>query len=735
MASKQPADSFGKRIRTKLVDYSRIRHQRYEAVNVLLISWKDDDTDSATEIEQLQTLFQETFNYTARPYQIPSTNSQASLNLQIASFLHSFTGSDNLLVIYYGGHGGPRVGQHKSPCTWAATNAADGPSLDWSLIQPSLLGADCDVAIILDCCYAGQAARSSSAQTIELLAATDADNWTPNNASSWPTFTRALIRTMEEMMERDEIVTLRGLAKHLSASEAGLRRQPFHVSLGGDRLAGPIKLPKLRDSKNPHAHGRETTPADSLQLKLSFFEPLNFETFSALIRWMTKDSPSSVADIQYADQALTEANNTGKLCNQLLANNSHADGQFLSFLSRRGQEEGLALLSHLRSAMSSPTSIYLTDSEAKQIIKTVKQRSQDLVIFIEDSIPRLNKSSLRTLEAGKLFKVVNQDLKDRINMRLTLIAEDMPNKETEIAFDITDPPRSGQQFRTGSKHGKRVLVEYFSFDETKSDSETSNLRQVRRISALHVEVKGREFHTMRGAGFLRESLRGIRYGIIYQVPEEKESHFFSSLSHLISNVTSVPLEIRMRTAYALCEALLNLHSVGWYHKAIKSENVLCFRQGSEMGNTALSTAWELQCPYLVGFDCSRPLDAESRTTVDFSTRNNIYKHPDRWDQPRSFQRHHDIYALGILLLEVGCWKRLETMSNKIEAFEHFKKSDALRLLLLGSILDKCAHAAGTQFASAVRFCLEERQWSDLEEWQVQKMMRQSVLEPLRACFS
>ena len=90
---------------------------------------------------------------------------------------------------------------------------------------------------------------------------------------------------------------------------------------------------------------------------------------------------------------------------------------------------------------------------------------------------------------------------------------------------------------------------------------------------------------------------------------------------------------------------------------------------------------------------------------------------------------------GILLLEVGCWRLLKDMSGKLRDFEDVKNPENLRVLLLGSILDKTAHAAGTKYASAIRFCLEKRQWGDLEEWQVQKMMRQMVLEPLKACCS
>lgn len=90
---------------------------------------------------------------------------------------------------------------------------------------------------------------------------------------------------------------------------------------------------------------------------------------------------------------------------------------------------------------------------------------------------------------------------------------------------------------------------------------------------------------------------------------------------------------------------------------------------------------------------------------------------------------------GILLLEVGCWRLLKKMDRKGRDFENIKNPEDLRMLLLGSILDRTAHAVGTKYASAIRFCLEKRQWGDLEEWQVQKMMRQMVLEPLKACCS
>ena len=443
------------------------------------------------------------------------------------------------------------------------------------------------------------------------------------------------------MLEKDGVATFRGLAKVMSASEAGLFRQPFAISLSGDHSAGPIKLARLRHPDDQQARFEGATPAVSLQFKLSLFEPLNSEAASSLIRWMTRDSPASIENIHFADQALTEANETSKLCNQLLDAKQPAQGQLLSYLSEQGQIEGYALLQQLRGALSGPTSSYLSDVEAMQVVKRVKKGSDDLVNFIEDSLARLGTSSLDAQGAKDPFRTANEDLRNRIAMRLTLISEDIPDNQTEIAFDVTSRPEEGQRFRTGLKRGHPVIVEYFYYE----DKDSTLLSRVRRISALHAEPKSTAFHSMHGVGFLRETLHGARYGLVYRKPEERSRDTFKPLSELISTVKNVPLEIRMRIAYALCEALLNLHSIGWYHKAIKSHNVLIFGRGSATDNSESSTTWGFDCPYLMGFDCSRPIEAATLGTVDFMIYNNIYRHPDRWNRAAPFERHHDVYAL------------------------------------------------------------------------------------------
>lgn len=106
-------------ISNKLAHYRPRRLHRYASVNVLLLSWEEDDIGCETEIKDLARIFRECLNYAVWPYKIPSDDSEISLSLIIAQFVKSFGQEENLIIVYYGGHGGPKQ-DLKSPCTWSA---------------------------------------------------------------------------------------------------------------------------------------------------------------------------------------------------------------------------------------------------------------------------------------------------------------------------------------------------------------------------------------------------------------------------------------------------------------------------------------------------------------------------------------------------------------------------------------------------------------------------------------
>lgn len=513
------------------------------------------------------------------------------------------------------------------------------------MIQPQLFVASCDVVILLDCCFAGQAVRARTAPNVELLAATDKDQFTPTGTGLSPSFTKILMREMKAMMAADGLVTLPALQRRMAEHRAGLKKQPFHVSLTADKEAGAIKLSRLG---NPGA-GDNTVEAaisfNSIYLKLSLFDDVDLTSLSSLVRWLTKDSPTSIRNIQLVDQTLSDAREATDLTKSLLEGGLQSTGKFLHLLSEQGQQEIHRLFSDLKSALSEPGHDQLPTPDITSVVKDIKERSNKLVDFVSDSLAAMDRTSLEALRITPSAASL-QDLRSRIAMRLTLIDDD-PSGDS-IRVDFGDTASADQRLRRGNRRGDPVLVEYVYYDASDGDAHQSMWRQVSRVSALHLEPKSSAFRMLQGLGFSHETLCGPRFGFIYALPQELKERMYSPLSDLVMQVKTVPLDMRIQLASSICDAVLHFHSIGWYHKNLNSDNIILFA-AADGANELTSAYWDWSNPYLIGFDCSRPSDAETRHTIDFSAKNNIYRHPDRWGRPVRFEKHHDLYALVRIL--------------------------------------------------------------------------------------
>jgi hypothetical protein len=79
------------------------RHKRYFQAYVLMLSWEDDDLRVESEIEGLQHVFKEMFNFHVQKYKIPSTKPDKELKGRMYEFLKNDS-RDTLLIVYYAGH-------------------------------------------------------------------------------------------------------------------------------------------------------------------------------------------------------------------------------------------------------------------------------------------------------------------------------------------------------------------------------------------------------------------------------------------------------------------------------------------------------------------------------------------------------------------------------------------------------------------------------------------------------
>ncbi len=95
--------------------FPRISRSRYRDVYVLLLSWEHDDLGVRTEVDELEELFQTVYRYRTDTWLIPSTKSHNALVRRIMQALEEADSSDQLLIVYYGGHG--YMNEHRQ-CVW-----------------------------------------------------------------------------------------------------------------------------------------------------------------------------------------------------------------------------------------------------------------------------------------------------------------------------------------------------------------------------------------------------------------------------------------------------------------------------------------------------------------------------------------------------------------------------------------------------------------------------------------
>jgi hypothetical protein len=213
-----------------------------------------------------------------------------------------------------------------------------------------------------------------------------------------------------------------------------------------------------------------------------------------------------------------------------------------------------------------------------------------------------------------------------------------------------------QDLEVGEIAGKKgVIVEYKSYeqDRTGSINEVVSRRILQLVALLH-ENKDNRFRVLRCINFF-DDVPGKRIGFAFELPTPSGNLIPSSLNMtLISKKAKPGLGARIKLAHALAESLGYLHSVGWVHKSLRSENIIFF-PSSENGDTTTSTEISafanLEHPQIFGFEYSR-LDSDfSSGRPDFEIRRNIYRHPQRWGQPsETFSKIHDIYGISVIFL-------------------------------------------------------------------------------------
>ena len=119
MEAKEATDFLRAELSNELERYQSRRSYGYFSITVLILLWEDDDLNCMKEVKLLSAMFKDRFHYEVRQFLIPSERPQDSLNRAISDFVYTFGAKDNLLLVYYAGHGDPDL-EGDREAVWAA---------------------------------------------------------------------------------------------------------------------------------------------------------------------------------------------------------------------------------------------------------------------------------------------------------------------------------------------------------------------------------------------------------------------------------------------------------------------------------------------------------------------------------------------------------------------------------------------------------------------------------------
>ena len=241
------------------------------------------------------------------------------------------------------------------------------------------------------------------------------------------------------------------------------------------------------------------------------------------------------------------------------------------------------------------------------------------------------------------------------------------------------------------------------------------------------------FHCL---GFLEEP-KLDRFAFVFKFPAELPLTSLTSLFSLstyIDNFESLdapkpkkglPLEQKFALAIDFCQAVLNIHICGWVHKSIRSANIILGPSDPLVPQDA-SSSGNHYIPYLKGFEFSRPHQGKSSGRPGLDLRDNLYRHPARQGSPTEyFTKAHDLYAVGVVLLEIGLWRTVASIFKKhitqAEQGLPYPNKEDVKSMLMSLAQTHLPPAMGTKYSTAVQQCI-----SGLDPVETTKQMSQEL---------
>ncbi len=234
----------------------------YDSVHVLHLAWGVPAGSTIKELNDLKHFMKTHLKFTTEYYQLARDDAGDELNSKLEDVVRAYGGANELLIIYYAGHG--RLDMGRKTTTWQATR--DFPStrdhillgsnsstfenrLNWSTIETRLnqsIARDSNILYILDSCYTPGTFPLSPGGSKELLAASK--DMSKSNAFGDYLFTADLLHELRQQTESTGSISVSTLYSLIIERQAERQiPEPFHLALSDKASSSSIVLASMTE--------------------------------------------------------------------------------------------------------------------------------------------------------------------------------------------------------------------------------------------------------------------------------------------------------------------------------------------------------------------------------------------------------------------------------------------------------------------------------------------------------
>ena len=315
---------------------------------------------------------------------------------------------------------------------------------------------------------------------------------------------------------------------------------------------------------------------------------------------------------------------------------------------------------------------------------------------------RASEEDIRRLGVGvhtQLRKLNTNEHTDDTDVHLRDVSLETPETTQTSLLSFGVLSRDG-------KEQENVLIEYKPIAQRSRSAigleiKYRDMEAIRLASLLRLAGKS-ELRTLPFVGYIKKPfMEPPQYAFLFRYPRSALEQSPVSLHEMLSSERhDVSLEDRFAIAKAVATSLWTLHADNWVHKSMRSQSVVFF----------LVQGGIIACrdPYLVDFEYARPANQNSTGAWDLDEEKDLYRHPERQGPPtRLFDKTHDVYALGVILLEIGLWQtafEIRKHAQKARGAVYLSSYD-LKETFIAFAKQRLSRTMGLSYRDAVLTCL------------------------------